>query len=246
MNYERTGYDLCAAPTGSRDKFGSCSEQTQSRGPGATLLALSMVCHPPPWIPGQAREASGLGVETNCDTHQFKRGRPLGPKFLCRVHFMDINFLAVGRLKGPEQELCDRYLSRIGSIGRSLGIAKCSFEVINEARAGSVGVRKKQESEALLKKISDKTVLVALDEHGKSLRSEKFASQIARFRDRGVPGLVFVLGGPDGHGEGVLQRAELTLSLSAMTMPHGLARAVLCEQVYRALTILANHPYHRN
>ncbi len=159
---------------------------------------------------------------------------------------MDINFLAVGRLKGPEQELCDRYLARIGSMGRSLGIGKCSLDVINEARAGSVSLRKKQESDALLKKITDKSVLVALDENGKSLRSQKFARQIAEFRDRGAPGLVFVLGGPDGHGEGILQRAELTLSLSDMTMPHGLARAVLAEQVYRALTILGNHPYHRD
>ena len=159
---------------------------------------------------------------------------------------MDIVFLAVGRLKGPEQELCDRYISRIGSAGRQLGFGKCSLAVINEARAGSVMVRKKQESDALLKKISDKAVLIALDERGKALNSRKFSGLLSQYRDRSIPEMVFVLGGPDGQGEGVLQRAAVTLSLSAMTMPHGLARAVLCEQVYRAMTILGNHPYHRD
>ena len=159
---------------------------------------------------------------------------------------MDIHFLAVGRLKGPEQELCDRYLARIGTMGRSLGIGNCSLDVINEARGSSPALRKKQESDALLKKLSDKCVLVALDENGKSFCSKKFSGQVALFRDWEVPRLVFALGGPDGHGDGVLERAQLTLSLSKMTMPHGLARGVLAEQVYRALTILGNHPYHRD
>jgi 23S rRNA (pseudouridine1915-N3)-methyltransferase len=158
---------------------------------------------------------------------------------------MDIVFLAVGRLKGPEQELCDRYLTRIGAMGRQLGIGKCSLGVIGEGRASTLKERQKQESEALLKKCMDKAVLIALDEHGKAFSSQKFSELIARIRDRGTPGLIFVLGGPDGHGEALLQRADFKLSLSPMTMPHGLARVVLAEQVYRAVTILGNHPYHR-
>ena len=158
---------------------------------------------------------------------------------------MDIYFLAVGRLKGPEQELCDRYLTRIGSMGRQLGIGKCSLSVINEGRGNSVKARQKLESEELIKKVSDKAVLIALDERGKVLDSQKFSKLLANIRDKGTRELVLVLGGPDGHGEGLLQRADIKLSLSAMTMPHGLARVVLAEQVYRALTILDNHPYHR-
>ena len=159
---------------------------------------------------------------------------------------MDIGFLAVGRLKGLEQDLCDRYFSRIRSTGRQQGFGKCSLGVINEARGGSALVRKKQESDALLKKLSDKAVLIALDERGKMFTSQKFSTKIAQYRDQGTPELVFVLGGPDGQGEGVLQRAALKLSLSQMTMPHGLARVVLFEQVYRTITILGNHPYHRD
>lgn len=158
---------------------------------------------------------------------------------------MDLTFLGIGRLKGPEQELCDRYLKRINGMGRQLGIGKCSLVVLNEGRGNSAKARKTAESEALLKKMTDKTVLIALDEHGKSMDSQKFSSLIADIRDRGAPELAFALGGPDGHGEPLLQQAQVKLSLSSMTMPHGLARAVLFEQVYRALTILGNHPYHR-
>ncbi len=159
---------------------------------------------------------------------------------------MDINFLAVGRLKGPEQELCDRYITRIGLMGRQLGIGKCVLSVINEGRGNALKARKKFESDELLKKVSDKAVLIALDERGKSLDSQNFSKLLADIRDRGAPELVFALGGPDGHGEALLQKAQTKLSLSDMTMPHGLARAVLAEQVYRALTILGNHPYHRD
>ncbi|MGD8423004.1 MAG: 23S rRNA (pseudouridine(1915)-N(3))-methyltransferase RlmH, partial [Methyloceanibacter sp.] len=63
--------------------------------------------------------------------------------------------------------------------------------------------------------------------------------------DSAVPGLAFVLGGPDGLGQAVVDRATLLLSLGAMTLPHGLARIVLAEQLYRAMTIIAGHPYHR-
>ena len=109
----------------------------------------------------------------------------------------------------------------------------------------SAKARQRTEAQALLHKVNDKAMLVALDERGKSMGSQAFATKIAELRDDGAGQLVFVLGGPDGHGGELLQRASLKLSLSPMTLPHGLARAVCCEQIYRALTILANHPYHR-
>ena len=158
---------------------------------------------------------------------------------------MDIKFLAIGRLKGPEQELCDRYVTRISGMGRQSGVGQCSVLVLNEGRGGSAGERKRTEADALLKKIADKAILVALDEHGKTLDSQKFSKLLEGYFERGASELVFALGGPDGHGQSVLQRADFRLSLSPMTMPHGLARAVLGEQVYRALTILGHHPYHR-
>jgi 23S rRNA (pseudouridine1915-N3)-methyltransferase len=77
------------------------------------------------------------------------------------------------------------------------------------------------------------------------LSSEAFATALAKYRDGGAGGLAFLVGGADGLGQTARDRAELVLSLGPMTLPHGLARIVLAEQLYRAMTILAGHPYHR-
>lgn len=159
---------------------------------------------------------------------------------------MDLTILAIGRLKGAEQELCTRYFDRIGQIGRGLGIARATTVELAEARDASAPLRKEREAALLLHRLPAGASLQALDEHGRLLTSEQLAALLAATRDRGVAHLAFALGGPDGHGESLLQRAEGSLSLSRLTMPHGLARAVLAEQLYRALTILAGHPYHRD
>ena len=77
------------------------------------------------------------------------------------------------------------------------------------------------------------------------MSSESFASFIAETRDSGIKSCTFLIGGPDGHGEPALKAAQLRLSLGSLTLPHGLARVVLIEQLYRAATILSGHPYHR-
>ena len=89
-------------------------------------------------------------------------------------------------------------------------------------------------------------MLVALDETGRNLDSRAFAQQIARWRDDGAADLVFAIGGADGLGSPLLHRATLRLALGAMTWPHQLVRLMLAEQVYRAVTILSGHPYHRD
>jgi 23S rRNA (pseudouridine1915-N3)-methyltransferase len=86
--------------------------------------------------------------------------------------------------------------------------------------------------------------MVLLDSRGRELTSEEFAERIGRVRDDGVQRLVFAIGPADGWTAGARQRANLLLSLGRMTLPHQLAGVVLAEQVYRALTILAGHPYH--
>jgi 23S rRNA (pseudouridine1915-N3)-methyltransferase len=86
---------------------------------------------------------------------------------------------------------------------------------------------------------------VALEERGQSLTSDDFARLLADWRDAGQPGVSFALGGADGHAPELRESARLRLSLSSMTFPHGLARVVLMEQLYRAATMLAGHPYHR-
>ena len=86
--------------------------------------------------------------------------------------------------------------------------------------------------------------MVLLDSRGRELTSEEFAERIGRVRDEGVQRLVFAIGPADGWTAPARQRAHLLMSLGRMTLPHQLAGVVLAEQVYRALTILAGHPYH--
>ena len=87
---------------------------------------------------------------------------------------------------------------------------------------------------------------VLLDERGKSLSSEEFATILGRWRDEGVRETRFVLGAADGHSDDERGAADLLLAMGMMTWPHLLARAMLMEQIYRATTILAGHPYHRS
>ena len=90
-------------------------------------------------------------------------------------------------------------------------------------------------------------MLVALDERGKTLTSREFADRIGAWRDGGTDDLAFVIGGPDGHGAELLgARPPCSLALGAMTWPHQLVRIMLAEQLYRAVTILSGHPYHRD
>jgi 23S rRNA (pseudouridine1915-N3)-methyltransferase len=89
------------------------------------------------------------------------------------------------------------------------------------------------------------TRTVLLDERGKQLDSEQFAALLGRWRDEGVREARFVIGAADGHGEATRAEADLLFAFGAATWPHMLARAMLAEQLWRATSILAGHPYHR-
>lgn len=159
---------------------------------------------------------------------------------------MRLTVAAVGRLKDAERELVERYAKRFDPTGRPLGLGPLSIHELNESRAASADARKADEASRLLKVAGPATPRVVLDEHGKTLSSEAFADWIGQQRDGGCKTLAFLIGGPDGHGSETLTGAALRLSLGPMTLPHGLARAVLVEQIYRVATILAGHPYHRS
>ena len=87
---------------------------------------------------------------------------------------------------------------------------------------------------------------VLLDERGKLMSSEDFAALLGRWRDDGVREARFLIGAADGHGEEARASADLLLGFGAMTWPHLMVRAMLAEQLYRATTIIAGHPYHRS
>ncbi len=159
---------------------------------------------------------------------------------------MKITIAAVGKLKaGAEAELVRRYVERATDHGRGLGISLVERE-IGEGKETRAADRAAREAGLLLAAAGENAAIVALDERGKSLSSADFAAWLKRQREAGRAELAFVIGGPDGLDPSVRQRAELVLSFGAMTIPHQLVRALLAEQIYRALTIISGHPYHRS
>jgi 23S rRNA (pseudouridine1915-N3)-methyltransferase len=157
-----------------------------------------------------------------------------------------VTVAAVGRLKpGPERELFDRFVQRAGRAGRQLGLT-LEVRETTESQAKNPVTRKAEEAAALRAMAPPGTILVALDERGKSLESRAFAERIAAWRDAGVKDLVIAIGGPDGLSEAVLAGADLRVAFGAMTWPHQLVRVMLAEQLYRTVTILSRHPYHRD
>ncbi len=157
-----------------------------------------------------------------------------------------LHLSAIGRLKsGPEHELTADYLDRAAKLGRRAGFALIAVHELAESKATSAALRRKDEAERLLVSLPTGTFLIALDETGKQLSSSALANELARRRDAGVADLAFLIGGPDGHPADFAARARLVLSLGPMTWPHRLVRVMLAEQIYRSVTILVNHPYHR-
>ena len=160
---------------------------------------------------------------------------------------MKIAVHAVGRMKaGPERELADRYLDRLAKAGPTVGLEWAGLTEIQESRGASAVDRKRDEAQKLDAALVSGAMLVTLDERGRSLDSEAFATWIGERRDNGQRDMIFALGGPDGHAEESTRKATLVLSFGALTWPHQLARVMLAEQLYRAATILSGHPYHRS
>ncbi|MGH6719156.1 MAG: 23S rRNA (pseudouridine(1915)-N(3))-methyltransferase RlmH, partial [Alphaproteobacteria bacterium] len=143
---------------------------------------------------------------------------------------------AVGRARdGPEALLVAGYL----------GLLPWPAHVVEVREAAARPDRRRLEGEALLAAVPAGATVVALDPKGQALSSEAFARRVARWRDGGVRNLAFVIGGADGLAPAVLARADARLSLGPMTWPHLLARVLLAEQLWRAASLLAGHPYHR-
>lgn len=155
--------------------------------------------------------------------------------------------LAVGRLKkGPETDLVQRYLKRAAQAGRQIGLRDIEIIEIKESRASDAGKRLIEESIALRGLIPERAAIILLDERGESLGSAAFADRLRQWRDGGAPAAVFVIGGPDGLADQLREAAALKLAFGSATWPHQLVRAMLLEQIYRAVTILSGHPYHRD
>lgn len=159
---------------------------------------------------------------------------------------MQIDIVAVGRMKaGPEQELFNRYADRFSKSGRALGLRGPRLIELAESRAGDTAIRRNDEADRIVGKMSQDGFLVALAETGDDLPSSRFAALIRKELEHGTPCMAFAIGGPDGHGDAVMKQARLSIRLGSWTWPHQLVRIMLAEQLYRAATILSGHPYHR-
>jgi 23S rRNA (pseudouridine1915-N3)-methyltransferase len=159
---------------------------------------------------------------------------------------MRLVVIAIGRLKqGPERELAERYRKRFDDIGRRLGFRGVEIVEIPESRARDAATRIAEEAAAISAATPEKSVLVTLDERGENIDSAAFSRHLERWRDQSVSGTIFVIGGADGLSPDLRRNGKLAIAFGAATWPHQMVRIMLLEQLYRAATILAGHPYHR-
>lgn len=157
---------------------------------------------------------------------------------------MKIQVIAVGKLRARyARDGCADFFERAR---RHLDVALTEVRDARRSKRGDPTAYKAEEARRLLDAIPRGATVVALDERGRSWTSRGFAGYIEALRERAVPRLAFVVGGPDGLDPAVRQRADRIWALGEMTMSHELARLVLAEQIYRAGTILAGLPYHRD
>ena len=155
---------------------------------------------------------------------------------------MRVKLAVVGKLRaGAEAELVKDYRERFNRTGRALGLGPLTIVEV-EAKKGGVNA----EAELLSRALGTSDPVCALDERGKSINSTEFAKLLETWRDQGRAEAAFVIGGADGLDPALRSSAHLSLSFGGMVWPHMLARVMLTEQLYRAATILAGTPYHRN
>jgi 23S rRNA (pseudouridine1915-N3)-methyltransferase len=156
---------------------------------------------------------------------------------------MRLILVSVGKVSEPFiREACAVYAERIRRY------ADLNLIVVPEEKIPSQGKREyivRQEGRRIREKLSRDVFIVLADERGKFLSSEAFARTLEKWSNSGLKEVAFILGGPYGLDEALREKANFCLSLSSMTLPHGLARILLLEQIYRALTLLRGEPYHK-
>lgn len=127
---------------------------------------------------------------------------------------------------------------------RGVNLRVVELSAGDRGKGGSAATARETEAELILTKLAGVDRVIALDEKGKSVPTKKLASLLEELQMQAMS-LAFVIGGPDGLSPQVIERAGAVWSISAMTFPHALVRVILVEQIYRALMINSNHPYHR-
>jgi 23S rRNA (pseudouridine1915-N3)-methyltransferase len=159
---------------------------------------------------------------------------------------MRVIVAAVGRLKqGAERELAAAYCKRAEAIGRSAGLRQVEIIEIRESRARDPERRRTEESIAIANLLPEDAVIIVFDQAGENIDSPGLAALLQKCRQDNRAAVCFIIGGPDGITQSLRGRAKYVLAFGSTTWPHQLVRIMLLEQLYRAGTILAGHPYHR-
>lgn len=153
---------------------------------------------------------------------------------------MHISIIAIGRMqRGAEHSLMTQYMGR-------LPWKHSVTEIDIKKQSANATQRKAREAEKLLAAVPDGATIVALDEGGKALTSRALAAKVDDWQSTGIRDIAFIIGGADGLDPAVIAKAQLKLAFGSLTWPHMLVRAMLAEQIYRAWSINAGHPYHRD
>ncbi len=153
----------------------------------------------------------------------------------------------MGRMKpGPEKDLFDNFTKRFDGQGKALSLGPLTLTEVEEKKNLERAELAAREGEKILRAVPKSAKLIVLDERGTSLKSKDFSEKLSRWRDEGAPVCAFVIGGAGGLSDDVRNRADYKISFGQQTWPHMMARVMLSEQLYRATTILAGHPYHRD
>lgn len=152
---------------------------------------------------------------------------------------MKITIAAIGKAKSsrPEMLIAADYLKRLPW--------QCAFKEADEKRTLPPEKLKESEAELLLSLAPSNAVHIMLDEHAKAMDSVQFAQMLQQLQTKGRQDVCFFIGGAHGHGKALKAKADMSLCFGKMTWPHLMVRAMLAEQIYRAYTILNNHPYHK-
>lgn len=159
---------------------------------------------------------------------------------------MKLKVISIGQLKNnPILEIQKDYESRILNLSKSVGIKNLEIKELPISKKSSIKERQKEEAKIISQHIKQDNLNVFLDGKGENINSIDISQIISKSSFNGKD-LVFFIGGPDGFDEKIIKVANKIISFGRVTWPHKLIRIMLLEQLYRGITILNNHPYHRN
>jgi 23S rRNA (pseudouridine1915-N3)-methyltransferase len=160
---------------------------------------------------------------------------------------LKFEILAVGKMRDEiYKNISNDYIKKIIHLGKNIGLKNFEIIEINKSTDINATSRKIKEAELMLdylKKI--KTTIIALDENGVNMSSQSFSNTLNKLTDLLNNNIIFIIGGPDGLDNSIIKKADICIAFGSFTWPHKIARILLQEQIYRAISIICKHPYHR-